>query len=257
MEVFVVLIAAIALYVIFTYNKLVTFRNRVKEAWSDIETQLKRRYDLIPNLVETVKGYAAHEAGTLQKVTEARTSAMANQDKDKATRSKDENFLSGTLKSLFAVAENYPDLKANQNFLELQRELTDTEDKIQAARRFHNSNVLALNNTIEQFPSKFVAQAFKFGKGDFFELDAEEKEAASRPVKVSFTAAAAEATGATAPTTAPAPAPTPAPTLSSESEAAAIEAEKAAIEAAPDAMAEEPASAEPASAPAEKSEEKQ
>jgi len=247
MEVFVVLIAAIALYVIFTYNKLVTFRNRVKEAWSDIETQLKRRYDLIPNLVETVKGYAAHEAGTLQKVTEARTSAMANQDKDKATRSKDENFLSGTLKSLFAVAENYPDLKANQNFLELQRELTDTEDKIQAARRFHNSNVLALNNTIEQFPSKFVAQAFKFGKGDFFELDAEEKEAASRPVKVSFTAAAAEATGA------PAPAPAPAPT----EEAAAIEAEKAAIEAAPDAMAEEPASAEPASAPAEKSEGKQ
>ncbi len=247
MEVFVVLIAAIALYVIFTYNKLVTFRNRVKEAWSDIETQLKRRYDLIPNLVETVKGYAAHEAGTLQKVTEARTSAMANQDKDKATRSKDENFLSGTLKSLFAVAENYPDLKANQNFLELQRELTDTEDKIQAARRFHNSNVLALNNTIEQFPSKFVAQAFKFGKGDFFELDAEEKEAASRPVKVSFTAAAAaEATGAPAP--APAPAPTPAPT----EEAAAIEAEKAAIEAAPDAMAEEPASV-----PAEKSEEKQ
>jgi len=247
MEVFVVLIAAIALYVIFTYNKLVTFRNRVKEAWSDIETQLKRRYDLIPNLVETVKGYAAHEAGTLQKVTEARTSAMANQDKDKATRSKDENFLSGTLKSLFAVAENYPDLKANQNFLELQRELTDTEDKIQAARRFHNSNVLALNNTIEQFPSKFVAQAFKFGKGDFFELDAEEKEAASRPVKVSFTAAAAEATGA------PAPAPAPAPT----EEAAAIEAEKAAIEAAPDAMAEEPTSAEPASAPAEKPEEKQ
>ena len=249
MEVFVVLIAAIALYVIFTYNKLVTFRNRVKEAWSDIETQLKRRYDLIPNLVETVKGYAAHEAGTLQKVTEARTSAMANQDKDKATRSKDENFLSGTLKSLFAVAENYPDLKANQNFLELQRELTDTEDKIQAARRFHNSNVLALNNTIEQFPSKFVAQAFKFGKGDFFELDAEEKEAASRPVKVSFTAAAAEATGAPA----PAPAPSPAPT----EEAAAIEAEKAAIEAAPDAMAEEPAPAEPASVPAEKPEEKQ
>ena len=255
MEVFVVLIAAIALYVIFTYNKLVTFRNRVKEAWSDIETQLKRRYDLIPNLVETVKGYAAHEAGTLQKVTEARTSAMANQDKDKATRSKDENFLSGTLKSLFAVAENYPDLKANQNFLELQRELTDTEDKIQAARRFHNSNVLALNNTIEQFPSKFVAQAFKFGKGDFFELDAEGKEAASRPVKVSFTTVAAEATGAPAP--APTPAPSPAPSPAPTEEAAAIEAEKAAIEAAPDAMAEEPASAEPASAPTEKSEEKQ
>ena len=236
MEVFAILIIAGALYVVFTYNKLVTFRNRVREAWSDIETQLKRRYDLIPNLVETVKGYAAHEAGTLQKVTEARTSAMANQDKDKATRSKDENFLSGTLKSLFAVAENYPELKANQNFLELQRELTDTEDKIQAARRFHNSNVMALNNVIEQFPSKFVAQAFKFTNGEFFELDADEKEAASKPVKVSFTAAAEAAVT-------PAPAPAPAPTT----EAAAIEAEKAAIEAAPDAMAEEaPAeSAEP------------
>ena len=235
MEVFAILIIAGALYVVFTYNKLVTFRNRVREAWSDIETQLKRRYDLIPNLVETVKGYAAHEAGTLQKVTEARTSAMANQDKDKATRSKDENFLSGTLKSLFAVAENYPELKANQNFLELQRELTDTEDKIQAARRFHNSNVMALNNVIEQFPSKFVAQAFKFTNGEFFELDADEKEAASKPVKVSFTAAA-EAAVTPAPTPAPAPAPT--------TEAAAIEAEKAAIEAAPDAMAEE-APAEP------------
>ena len=230
MEVFAILIVAAAIYVIFIYNKLVTFRNRVREAWSDIETQLKRRYDLIPNLVETVKGYAAHEAGTLQKVTEARTSAMANQDKDKATRSKDENFLSGTLKSLFAVAENYPELKANQNFLELQRELTDTEDKIQAARRFHNSNVLALNNIIEQFPSKFVAQAFKFGSGEFFELDAEEKEAASKPVKVSFT---------TTETAAPAPAPTPAPEAEAE-----IEAEKAAIEAAPDAMAEK-APAEP------------
>ena len=230
MEVFAILIIAGALYVVFIYNKLVTFRNRVREAWSDIETQLKRRYDLIPNLVETVKGYAAHEAGTLQKVTEARTSAMANQDKDKATRSKDENFLSGTLKSLFAVAENYPELKANQNFLELQRELTDTEDKIQAARRFHNSNVMALNNVIEQFPSKFVAQAFKFTNGEFFELDADEKEAASKPVKVSFTAAA-EAAVTPAPTPAPAPAPT--------TEAAAIEAEKAAIEAAPDAMAEE------------------
>lgn len=160
---------------------------------------------------------------------------MANQDKDKATRSKDENFLSGTLKSLFAVAENYPELKANQNFLELQRELTDTEDKIQAARRFHNSNVMALNNVIEQFPSKFVAQAFKFTNGEFFELDADEKEAASKPVKVSFTAAA-EAAVTPAPTPAPAPAPT--------TEAAAIEAEKAAIEAAPDAMAEE-APAEP------------
>jgi len=234
MEVFAILIAAVAIYVIFIYNKLVTFRNRVREAWSDIETQLKRRYDLIPNLVETVKGYAAHEAGTLQKVTEARTSAMANQDKDKATRSKDENFLSGTLKSLFAVAENYPELKANQNFLELQRELTDTEDKIQAARRFHNSNVLALNNIIEQFPSKFVAQAFKFANGEFFELDAEEKEAASKPVKVNFT---------TAETVTPASVSTPAAAPEAEAE---IETEKAAIEAAPDAMAEEPAPAESA-----------
>ena len=186
MEIGLIIVVAVVLYLIFTYNRLVTLRNRVKEAWSDIDTQLKRRYDLIPNLIETVKGYMTHEKETLENVTKARTEAMAGQNSDPASRSEGENVLSSTLKSLFAVSENYPDLKANENFMELQRELTDTEDKIQAARRFHNSNVLALNNAVEMFPSNLIANAFKFTKADFFELSEEEKAAASQPVKVSF-----------------------------------------------------------------------
>lgn len=164
-----------------SYNGLVRKKNRGKEAWSDIDVQLKRRYNLIPNLVQTVKGYASHERELFQKVTEARSQAMGAQGmKDKAQA---ENMLTETLKSLFAVSENYPDLKASQNFLELQRELRDTEDKIQAARRFYNSNVRDLNIKIESFPSNIVAQIFNFKKMELFEI---EEAAARETPKVSF-----------------------------------------------------------------------
>jgi len=175
-----VVLGAIVLYVVFAYNSLVNFRNRVSEAWSDIDIQLKRRYDLIPNLINTVKGYASHESGVFEKVTAARANAMqAGSTHDKAEA---ENMLSDTLKSLFAVAEAYPDLKANQNFLELQRELSDTENKIQASRRFYNGNVLELNNKIDMFPSNIIASVFHFTKSEFFEVTEAEKE----PVKVQF-----------------------------------------------------------------------
>ncbi len=174
-----------AIYLIAVYNGLVSLRNRVKEAWSDIQVQMKRRYDLIPNLVETVKGYASHESGTLEKVIQARNMAMANNGTP-AEQAKSENILSGTLKSLFALSENYPDLKANQNFLRLQEELTDTENKIKASRRYYNGNVLALNNKVEMFPTNLIAAVFGFKKAVFFELDEDEKAAASKPVQVKF-----------------------------------------------------------------------
>ncbi|HCM36360.1 MAG: hypothetical protein A3J30_01510 [Candidatus Wildermuthbacteria bacterium RIFCSPLOWO2_02_FULL_47_9c] len=177
----VALIGAVALWGVLVYNSFVTLRNRVREAFSDINVQLKRRYDLIPNLVNTVKGYATHERELLAKVTEARTRAMGAQGiHDKAVA---ENMLSQTLKSLFAVAENYPDLKASANFLELQRELRDTEDKIQAARRFYNTNVMSLNTSVESFPSNMIARAFAFKKEEFFEL---EEEAARSAPQVQF-----------------------------------------------------------------------
>ncbi|MCL2626309.1 MAG: LemA family protein [Cystobacterineae bacterium] len=181
---FLVLLLMVGLYLLLTYNRLVTLKNRVKEAWSDIEVQMKRRYDLIPNLLETVKGYAAHEKSTLEAVIQARNMAMASQGslEDKA---KAENMLSGTLKSLFALSENYPNLKANENFLELQRELTDTENKIQASRRFYNSNVLAMNTQLEMFPSNLVGKSFGFVLQEFFKLD-ESEQAARQPVKISF-----------------------------------------------------------------------
>ncbi|OHA73884.1 MAG: hypothetical protein A2940_02715 [Candidatus Wildermuthbacteria bacterium RIFCSPLOWO2_01_FULL_48_29] len=176
-----VILGAIALWVAFTYNRFITLRNRVREAFSDIDVQLKRRYDLIPNLVNTVKGYAAHEKGVFEKVTEARARAMgATGAHDKAAA---ENMLSGALKSLFAVAEAYPDLKASANFVELQRELRDTEDKIQAARRFYNTNVLSLNTSAESFPPNIIARIFSFKKEEFFEL---EEKAAKEAPKVSF-----------------------------------------------------------------------
>ena len=177
------IVAAFAIYVVFLYNRFVTLVNRAKEAWSDIEVQLKRRYDLIPNLVNTVKGYAAHEQSTFDRITTARSIAMqagTPQEKGQA-----ENQLTGALKSLFAVAEAYPDLKANQNFLELQRELSDTENKIQAARRFYNQNVMALNTSVESFPSNLIAGIFNFMKMDLFALS-EADSAAAEPVKVSF-----------------------------------------------------------------------
>jgi len=180
-QIILLVVAMVFLWVISAYNRLVTLKNRAKEAWADIDVQLKRRYDLIPNLVETVKGYAAHERELFEKVTEARTKAMGAQTlKEKGEA---ENFLSSTLKSLFAVAENYPDLKASINFLELQRELRDTEDKIQAARRFYNTNVRDLNIQIESFPANIIAETFRFGKIEFFEI---EEAAAREPVKVQF-----------------------------------------------------------------------
>ncbi len=163
----------VVLWLIMTYNRLITLKNRTSEAWSDIDVQLKRRYNLIPNLVETVRGYATHERELFEKVTKARVLAMGAQTiKEKGEA---ENMLSGTLKSLFAVAENYPDLKASVNFLELQRELRDTEDKIQASRRFYNTNVRDLNIKTESFPTNIVAGLLGFKKRDFFEAEGGEK----------------------------------------------------------------------------------
>ncbi len=169
-------VAALFVWLILNYNRLVAFKNRTKEAWADIDVQLKRRYDLIPNLMETVKGYAAHEKQVLENVTAARSAAMdAKTPEEKIEK---ENALSQTLKSLFAVAENYPDLKASANFLELQRELSDTENKIQAARRFYNGNVRDFNIAIESFPSNVVAAIFGFKQMKLFEIAAEaEREA--------------------------------------------------------------------------------
>ncbi len=174
-------VAVIALWLVAVYNGLVRSRNRVKESWSDIDVQLKRRYDLIPNLVETVKGYAAHESGTLDKVIQARARAMGAQSV--AEHAQAENMLSGALKSLFALAEAYPDLKAVSSFNQLQSELSDTENKVQAARRFYNSNVLTLNNKIETFPNNLFAGMLGFSKEVFFELN---EAAAREPVKVQF-----------------------------------------------------------------------
>jgi len=175
------IVILIVLWLISTFNGLVKLKNRAKEAWADIDVQLKRRYDLIPNLVETVKGYAGHERELFEKVTEARSRAMGARTIKE--RGEAENVLSGTLKTLFAVAENYPELKASVNFLELQRELTDTEDKIQAARRFYNGNVRDLNISIESFPTNLIASVFGFGKMELFEIsETTEREAP----KVSF-----------------------------------------------------------------------
>jgi len=173
----------VLLWTVWAYNHFVSLVNRAKEAWSDIDVQLKRRYDLIPNLIETVKGYAKHERETLQQVTDARTKAMGAQTVE--ARADAENMLTGALKSLFAVSESYPDLKANTNFVELQRELSDTENKIQAARRFYNSVVQELNTALESFPSNIIGNMFKFTGREFFEL-AEDEQAAREPVKVQF-----------------------------------------------------------------------
>lgn len=177
----VVLVLAIG-FIVATYNGLVTLRNRVEEAWSDITVQLKRRTDLIPNLVNSVKGYATHEKEVFEKVTEARSAIMdAKGVKDTAEA---ENMLEGALKSLFAVAEAYPDLKANQNFMQLQQELVDTEDKIQASRRFYNGGVRDLNTKIQTFPTNIVAGMFNFQAKEFFEV--EDRASVENPVEVKF-----------------------------------------------------------------------
>jgi LemA protein len=176
-------VVLVILWLVGTYNRFVSFINRAKEAWSDIDVQLKRRYDLIPNLVNTVKGYAAHEQTAFEKVTQARAAAMSAGSLEE--KGKAEVGLASALKSVFAIAEAYPELKANQNFLALQSELSDTENKIQAARRFYNGNVRDLNTMIEQFPANVIANMFKFAPMEFFQLEADE-QAAKEPVKVQF-----------------------------------------------------------------------
>ena len=180
-----IVLAVVVLWVIFAYNRLVALVNQAKEAWADIQVQLKRRYDLIPNLVETVKGYAGHEASAFENVTRARATAMGASSSTPSTQAKAENMLSGALKTLFAVSEAYPDLKANQNFLQLQKELADTEDKIQASRRFYNTTVMTLNTAEQTFPGNLIASSFSFKPMDLFELGAADA-AANEPVKVSF-----------------------------------------------------------------------
>ena len=160
-------------WLVIIYNSLISGKQQIQEAWSDIEVQLKRRYDLIPNVIETVKGYASHERNLFEKVTQARTAAMGAKSAQEHAQS--ENMLSNTLKTLFAVAENYPDLKANVNFLDLRRELADTENKIQASRRFYNGNVRDFNIKIQSFPSNFVARAFGFKEAEFFDMNEREK----------------------------------------------------------------------------------
>ncbi len=173
------IVAILAIFLIGVYNGLIRSKNRVDEAFSDIDVQLKRRYDLIPNLVETVKGYMTHERETLVKLTEARTAAMAAHNKPGATLAEQEqaeNQLSGVLKTLFAVSENYPDLKASQNFLQLQDEISDTENKIQASRRFYNGNVRDFNTKIQVFPTNLFAGMMHFTKYEFFQADASERQ---------------------------------------------------------------------------------
>ena len=174
------IIIVVALAVIALYNRLVVLRNRVENAWAQIDVQLKRRYDLIPNIVETVKGYASHEKGTLEAVIQARSAAM--NASGVAAQGEAENMLTGALKSLFALAEAYPDLKANQNFMQLQEELTNTEGKIAYARQFFNDAVMSLNTAVQQFPSNLVAGLFGIKERTYFEIDA----VAAEPVAVSF-----------------------------------------------------------------------
>ena len=176
-----VILVALVLYVIFSYNSFIRLVNRTKEAFADIDVQLKRRYDLIPNLVNTVKGSANFETSTLEKVVEARSLAMSPSANLKE-KGEHENMLTGALKSIFALSENYPDLKSNQNFLLLQSELSDTENKIQAARRFYNGNVRDLNIAIESFPGNLIAKMFSFTQMELFEIEDSQKE----PVQVSF-----------------------------------------------------------------------
>lgn len=177
------IIAVIVIWMIASYNGFIRLINRAKEAWADIDVQLKRRYDLIPNIVNTVKGYATHESAAFEKVSEARARAMSGGGAS-ASHAEAENMLTGALKSVFAIAEAYPDLKANANFLELQRELSDTENKIQSARRFYNANVRDLNTGLEQFPGNVIAGMFKFGKMEFFDL--EEGDVAKENIEVKF-----------------------------------------------------------------------
>ncbi|MFA4891172.1 MAG: LemA family protein [Candidatus Gracilibacteria bacterium] len=249
MYVILAIILVVVVFVVYLYNNLVTLRNKVKEAWADIETQLKRRYDLIPNIVETVKGYAKHEAGTLTKVTDLRAKAMGAQSLQE--KAETENMLSETLKSLFAVAENYPDLKANQNFLDLQNTLKEIEEHLQLSRRYYNGTVRDYNTKLEVVPNKFIAGPMGFTPSEFFETKDEiEKE----NVKVSFAAAPeaptpTEAAPAATPSAAAEPEAAPAAEAPAEPEAAAEpEAPAEQPPQAPEAPAEPPAAEPPAPA---------
>lgn len=182
LSIFLGIIVIALLWCVFAYNRFVRLINRAKEAWADIDVQLKRRYDLIPNLVNTVKGYASHESSAFENVTKARAAAMSAQGAGE--KGKAENDLAGALKSVFAIAEAYPELKANQNFLSLQTELSDTENKIQAARRFYNGNVRDLNIGLESFPGNIIAGWFHFERMEFFELETNAVE--QNPVEVKF-----------------------------------------------------------------------
>lgn len=181
--IFIAILVVLVVIAIALYNSLIRSKNQVDEAWSDIEVQLKRRYDLIPNLVETVKGYAKQESSVLESVTQARSSAM-NAGANLPERLKDENILSGALTKLFAVAESYPDLKSNQNFMQLQSDLTNTEDKIQASRRFYNGTVRDYNTKLQTVPTNIFASMFGFKPREFFDID--EKGPEGQPVKVQF-----------------------------------------------------------------------
>jgi len=181
MYVYIVL-GIIILWIVFAYNSFIKLINRSREAWADIEVQLKRRYDLIPNLVNTVKGYATHESSAFENVTKARAAALGASGMEQ--KGKAENVLTGALKSVFAISEAYPELKANQNFLALQSELSDTENKIQSARRFYNANVRDLNIAIESFPNNVIANTFKFSKMELFDLASD--DVAQNPVEVKF-----------------------------------------------------------------------
>ena len=205
----IVLIVLVAIWLVSIYNGLIVLKNRVAEADSDIDVQLKRRHDLIPNLINTVKAYAQHESGLFERVTQARSQAVGANDKGVAERAQAENMLTSTLRSLFAVAENYPDLKANQNFLALQEELSDTENKIMSARRFYNTNVKDFNTRQEIFPSSLIAQMFRFKKSELFELtDITEREVP----QVDFTAPPAPPVAPTPPPVAPSEPPYQPPT---------------------------------------------
>lgn len=182
--IFLVIVGFLVFYLIILYNRLVALRQNRRQAFSDIDVQLKLRYDLIPNLVETVKGYATHEKGLLESITKARAEAM--NAKDMGARAQAEGVLGTAVTSLLAVAENYPDLKANQNFMQLQGELSDIENKVSASRRFFNNATKEYNTAIEQFPAVFVARMFAFKSEEFFEVVAQEKEVISKPVQVKF-----------------------------------------------------------------------
>lgn len=182
----VAVVVLVLIWLLLTYNGLIRARLRADEALSDITVQEKRRLDLIPNLIETVKGYAKHEKSTFEEVTKARAAVMKTSPNDLAGRAKTENMLSETLKSLFAVSENYPDLKANENFLQLQGELTDTEDKIQASRRFYNGNVRDFNMKLQVFPTNIIGGMLGFASRDFYDVDESEKAAVKKAPSVKF-----------------------------------------------------------------------